>query len=120
MERNTNIHLVNALPVCKGVITRQRNTELLNEKSVLDVFLVCEKILPFVRKMYIDENRECPLTNFNNLKRGKRLTETDHNKLELFLNIETPILKPKREVLFNFKSSYNQQVFQRFSSNSET
>ena len=89
LQRNSNITLVNSLAVCEGVITRQGVTDLLNEKSSIDVFLVCERTLPFVKKMFIDEKRESPLTNFHNLKRGKKITETDHNKLELFLNIES-------------------------------
>ena len=62
--------------------------------------------------------RESPLTNFLNLKRGKKITETDHNKLELFLNIEAPTIKRIREVPFNFKSEHNQKVFNEISSNS--
>ena len=31
LERNSSIHIVNSLPVCEGVITRQRITELLHE-----------------------------------------------------------------------------------------
>ena len=118
LQRNLNISLVNALSFCKGVITRQRVTDLLNEKSAIDVFLVCERMLPFVQKMFIDEKRESPLSNFHNLKRGKKITETDHNKLELFLNIEAPTIKPKREVLFNFKSKHNQNGFLENSSSS--
>ena len=119
LQRNSNITLVNSLAECEGVITRQRVTDLLNEKSSIDVFLVCERTLPFVKKMFIDEKRESPLTNFHNLKKGKKITETDHNKLELFLNIEAPTIKPIREVLFNFKSEHNQKVFHEISSDSE-
>ena len=60
--RNNNISLVNAMPLCQGVITRQRVTNILNEKSAIDVFLVCERLLPFVRKLVIDENQDNPLT----------------------------------------------------------
>ena len=55
LQRNSNITLVNSLAVCEGVITRQGVTDLLNEKSSIDVFLVCERTLPFVKKMFIDE-----------------------------------------------------------------
>ena len=67
LERNRNISLVNSLSVCKGIITRQRVTALLDEKSAVDVFLVCEQILPFVQKLFIDEKRESPLTIFSNI-----------------------------------------------------
>ena len=120
LERNQNISLVNALSVCEGIITRQRKTDLLDEKSALDVFLVCERVLPFVTKMFIDEKRESPLTNFSNLIRRKKITETDHNKLELFLSIKAPFTKPKREELFNFKTKHGQFLFKNHSSNSKT
>ena len=111
LERNRNISLVNSLSVCKGIITRQRVTALLDEKSALDVFLVCERILPFVQKMFIDEKRESPLTNFSNILRGKKITETDHNKLELYLSIKAPITKPRREELFNLKTKHGHFLF---------
>ena len=41
LDQNQNITLVNSLPLCEGLITRQRITDILNEKSVIDVFLVC-------------------------------------------------------------------------------
>ena len=53
LERNKNITLVNSMSICEGVSTRQRTTDLLNEKSVFDVFLVCERLLPFVSRLYI-------------------------------------------------------------------
>ena len=58
------------MSLCQGVITRQRITDQLKEKSVLDVFLVCDQALPFVRRMVIDENRENPLTNFHGINKN--------------------------------------------------
>ena len=119
MQRNTNIYLVNSMSICEGIITRQRVTEKLNEKSVIDVFLVCGKLLPYIRKLKIDEKRENPLTNYHALRKGLNLTESDHNKLELFLNIETPQIKPIREEFFNFKSAVGQKRFLEMTNNSE-
>ena len=98
------------MPLCEGIITRQRITDQLNERSAIDVFLVCERVLPFVRKLFIDENREDPLTNFHGLK-NQKVTESYHNKMELFLNIEAPIIQPKREEIFNFKEVRGQDLF---------
>ena len=53
LKRNKSITLVNSLPLCEGLVTRQRQTQCLNEKSVLDLFLVCKKILPFVTGMHV-------------------------------------------------------------------
>ena len=120
LARNQNITLMNSQSIFEGVITRQRITEILHEKSALDVFLVCERVLPFVTKMFIDEKQESPLTNFTRLARGHKITETDHNKLELFLSIQAPVVKPIREVLYNFKTTYGQHLFKNVSSNSES
>ena len=120
LERNENITLVNSQAICEGVITRQRITEVLHEKSAIDVFLVCKKLLPFVTKMFIDEKRISPLTNYSRTMRSNKVTETDHNKMELYISIKAPTVKPDREVLFNFKTKYGQQIFQNVSSNSDT
>ena len=119
LERNKNISLVNSLSICEGVITRQRTTDILNEKSVLDIFLVCERVLPFVTKMFIDEKRKSPLTNFLNKIRGRRITETDHNKLELYISIKAPLIKPRREEFFNFRTKHGQFLFNNHTSNSK-
>ena len=37
--------VVNGTDLCKGVITRQKTTTIIEEKSVLDFFIVCEAIL---------------------------------------------------------------------------
>ena len=67
----------------------------------------------------IDEKKESPLTNINGLNRGKIITESDHNRLELYLNIETPKTKPQREEFFNFKSSVGQKRFFGITNDSE-
>ena len=119
LQRNNDMHLVNSMSICNGVITRQRITDTLNEKSVIDVFLVCGKVLPYVQKVLVDEKRENPLTNFSALNRCQKITESDNNKLELCLNMETPQIKPQREGLFNFKSVIGQKTFFEVTNNSE-
>ena len=87
LERNKNITLVNSLPLCEGLITRKRITNCLNEQSVLDLFIVCEKVLPHVVKMHVDEKGEHQLTHFYGIKRTGKVTESDHAKVEIELNI---------------------------------
>ena len=43
VERNPGIIVVNSLKLCKGLITRSRNTTKGVEESVLDFFLVNQK-----------------------------------------------------------------------------
>ena len=78
-----------------------------NRKAVLDFFfIVCNKILPFILKMVIDEERKFSLTNFN----GKK-TDSDHFtllckfKFSVFRNVE------ERVEMFNFKNRKCQEVF---------
>jgi hypothetical protein len=60
--------MINSLPLCEGLITRMRKTTRSVEMSILDVFVTCDKILPYIRKMKIDERRENTLTNFGIFK----------------------------------------------------
>ena len=55
---------------------------------------------PYIQRMMVDEKQKTPLSNYNGLNRGNKVTESDHNKLELFLKIETPQIKPQRKEFF--------------------
>ena len=74
MGRMPHLNIINGLPLCEGSITRMRKTTQGLEKSILDVFITCHKILPYITKMTIDENRKHALTNFNSLKTGGKVT----------------------------------------------
>lgn len=43
-----NLTVVNALPLCKGVTTRSRTINGSMSKSVLDFYVVCQRVLPSV------------------------------------------------------------------------
>ena len=75
LQRNPHLTLVNSLQLCEGLITRMRVTKTKVEKAVLDIFVVCDKIRPFLTKMVIDESREYVLTNFNPIRIGSRAIE---------------------------------------------
>ena len=57
LERHPHLTVVNSLPICEGLITRKRWNDGKLEESVLDFFVVCDKILPFAEKMVIDEDK---------------------------------------------------------------
>ena len=69
------------------MITRRRELEERVEEAVLDFFVVNERMLPFLKNMVIDEERMFCLSNFAQIKRNKRVIETDHNGLLLELNL---------------------------------
>ena len=52
-----NMTLGNKSSLCKGVITRNRNTLLKEERSVLDYFVFWEKLSQFFEHLMIDEGR---------------------------------------------------------------
>ena len=55
MERMPNLSLINSLPLCEGKITRTRKTTRGIEQSILDVYVTCEKVLPYINKMKVDD-----------------------------------------------------------------
>ena len=103
--------MVNALDACEGIITRKREVENKTEEAVLDFVIINEKIQPFLRKMKIDEDREITLINLAQIKKNKRLIETDHNAIVIEMDFEMAKIKPQREELFNLKNKASQEAF---------
>ena len=58
LKRNSNLTVVNGLPQCQGLITRCRIKDGETEKNILDFFVVCSRLLPYVSQMVIDEKKE--------------------------------------------------------------
>ena len=119
LERNNHLTLINSLPICEGKITRMRKTTRGVEKSILDVFVTCDRILPYIRKMTIDEKRENTLTNFNAMKVIGRIVETDHNSCKLEMNLVFSPIKQERIEMFQFKNRESQLEFKRLTSNTK-
>ena len=111
LERNPQLIVVNALDACEGIITRKREVENKTEEAVLDFVIINEKIQPFLRKMKIDEDREITLINLAQIKKNKRLIETDHNAIVIEMDFEMAKIKPQREELFNLKNKASQEAF---------
>ena len=55
LDRHPHLSVVNGLPQCEGLITRSRIKDGVKEISVLDLFVVRSKVLPFIKRMVIDE-----------------------------------------------------------------
>ena len=70
--------MANALPQCEGLITRSRRKNGVLELSVLDFFVVCDQVLPFIKKMVIDEQKEYILTNYQNVRNTGVAVDPDH------------------------------------------
>ena len=78
LERHLHLTVVRALPQCEGLITRRRMRKGVIEESVLDFFVVCHRVLPYVTKMVIDERKEHILTNYQRARCGGKATDSDH------------------------------------------
>ena len=117
LERNKNVTLVNALPLCEGLITRKRITNCLNEQSVLDLYMDFEQVLLHVAKMHVDEKGDHQLTNFYGMKHTGKVTESDHAKVEIELNIKLEVSKPHRQEAYNFKNKEFQAHFKDITTN---
>ena len=78
------------------------------EESVLDFFIICDKLLPFVKSLQIDEEKCHSLTNFNP---RKKIIESDHNTMILELSLQFLKRGKSRTELFNFRNTESQQVF---------
>ena len=76
--RNSNLTILNAESLCKGLIIRSRKVNGVTEKSVLDYVIVCEKVRPFVTQFTIDEEKKYALSNYSS--RGK-VKHSDHNSI---------------------------------------
>ena len=116
LKEHKNLTVVNSLEICEGLITRARMKNGNLEESVLDFFVVCSKVLPYVKKMVIDDRKEFILTNYERMKYDGKIIDTDHytQYIELDLVVENP--KPERVEIFNFKKKFNQEKFKEITS----
>ena len=87
LNRNPGMIVVNSLPICSGLITRRRKTTKGQEEAALDIFIVCQKMLPLINAMIIDEKRQHQLTNFKRIQNRPKSTESDHCYVELTLSL---------------------------------
>ena len=113
LNRNPHLTVVNNLSLCEGLITRERRRKDIIEKSILDFFIVCDLVLPFVKRMVIDEDKKYVLTNYENVKKGGKANNTDHNTEYLDLDIKANVQKPVRTEIWNFKCEKSQEIFKK-------
>ena len=111
--RNPQLTVVNSLELCEGLITRKRVKNESIEESVLDFFIVCNLVLPHVKRMIIDEDKKHVLTNYEQVKRGGKAADTDHNTLYMDVDLKILTTKPVRREIWNFKNKESQETFKK-------
>ena len=119
LDRNSQLTVVNTLSMCEGLITRSRNVENKKEEAVLDFFVVNEKMLPFIKKMIVDENKLFGLINLAQIKKNKQWVESDHNALVLEMELNEGKEKVKREEILNFRNRVCQEAFKKETENNK-
>ena len=96
----------------------KEKTEIRQETSVLDLFLVCDRILPLVVKMNVDKKGIHQLSNFSGIQHNSKVTESDHAIVEMHIDIAFSPIKPTRKEFFNYKNPEGQSRFVHLTSNS--
>ena len=111
LSRHPNLTVVNALTLCQGLITRSRIKEGKPEESVLDFFVVCARVLPYVTSMVIDDAKKHILTNYKAVRNGGKANDSDHFTEYMDVNLRIRTEKPIRREIFNFKDPESQTRF---------
>ena len=111
LKRNPSLSIVNSLPECQGLVTRSRLKNGVLEESILDFFIVCSSVLPFVKSMVIDEAKKHILTNYNAAKNTGKAVDSDHYTLYLDMDLEIAKERPERQEILNFKDKKSQERF---------
>ena len=87
LERN-NLTVVNSLSICEGLITRRRMKDGVLEESILDFFVVCSLVLPYVTRMVVDEEKQYVLTNYHPARKTVRAIDSDHFTEYMDVNLD--------------------------------
>ena len=119
LDQHPNLHVVNALEICEGLITRRRIKDGSVEESILDFFIVCSKVLPFVKRMVIDHEKKYILTNYRQVGKGGKAIDSDHFTEFMDLDIEIEAERPERVEIFNFKEEEAQAKFKYLTSDTK-
>ena len=119
LERNPHLSVVNSLSLCEGLITRSRVKNGEKENSILDFFVVCDQVLPFLKKMIIDEEKRYILTNYQNVKKGGEAVDSDHFTQYLDIDLQFESEKPQRVEIYNFKEREAQIKFRKLTSETD-
>ena len=113
LERYPCLTVVNALPLCTGLITKKRNTKTGTQESVLDFYVVCDKILPLITSMTLDEHGQNSLTRY----RGN-IVRSDHCRLDLKVDLVFHKEKSHEpQLTFNVRNKLGQEKFLEYTTN---
>jgi hypothetical protein len=102
--------------------TQENRTEMesylmnLSPVSVLDFFVVCDRVLPYVTSMVVDEAKKCILTKYEQIRKDEKACNTDHATEIMDVNLNVLTEKPVRRELYNLKNREAQESFKQATS----
>ena len=82
--------------------------------------MVCDQVLPHVLRIVVDEMGEHQLTNSYGIHHKGKVTETDHSKVDMDVNLKFEVQKPCRKEAYNFKSTECQKYFKEITSSTQS
>ena len=116
---HNELNVVYGSKLCKGLITRIRKVKNTQEKSILDFFIVCKRVIGYVIDMNVDDNGLNIATNYTQVRRGGKSVDSDHMLIEMNLNLKLVPTKQTRNIIFNYKSQPGRQLFQELTSSTK-
>ena len=99
------------MAISEGFITRIRKCLNKIEKSTIDFYVVCERVVPFVTSMKIQNDNKHTLTNFSPCIDGGRAKESDHLPMTMEVKLEIPPQKKQKIEIRNFNDKASQEAF---------
>ena len=106
LVESESLSILNASPLCSGVITRHRETQHKTEVVVLDYIIACDRLASFLDSIIIDDKRILTLTKYASTKGNKKIVKSDHNIMcaRFSLTHENTSWRKKRNEVFNLKN----------------
>ena len=84
-----------------------------HKSQLLIFFVVCKRLLPYIKDMIIDNQKSYAITNYRGTKRGRRAVDSDHVTLMLNLNLNVLPQKQQRAEMLDFKNINGRAIFKR-------
>ena len=106
--KENRLTCVNGLPITEGVITRSRKYLGVEKKSTIDFYVVCERVLTFVKSLKIEDGKDHILTKY---KKGVNAVNSDHKQLVIEVLLKVSQSKNIELEITDFKDTNSQEKF---------
>ena len=111
-----NIICVNSLALTEGVVTRSCKYLGVEKKSTIDFFVVCERVVTYVKSLKIEDGTNHILTKY---KTGNKAINSDHKLLVMDVLLRVPPTKKVKVEIIDFKDVNSQEKFKEITLQTE-